>query len=166
MSVHKIYTRNKHHLHRPAANLSYFQKGASYSVIRIFNNLPRSITSLKNEKAQFKVALKSFYMHTSFTLWVNFLHVLMLCITDLYDCVNPYSVIFLYFCMFMTCSTSYCLVTTSGFHECMYVRMYVCMYSCMYVYMYICMNVCMYIVTYSHNVDQRNSPLLNLIVQN
>ena len=55
-SVHNINTRNKHHLHRPVANLSYFQKGASYSGIRIFNSLPRSITNLKNEKTQFKVA--------------------------------------------------------------------------------------------------------------
>jgi len=30
-----------------------FQKGASYSVIRIFNSLPQNITNLKNEKTQF-----------------------------------------------------------------------------------------------------------------
>jgi hypothetical protein len=59
-SVHSINTRNKHHLHRPIANPSCFQKGASYSGIRIFNSLPRSITSLKNEKTQFKVALRNF----------------------------------------------------------------------------------------------------------
>jgi len=58
LSVHNINTRNKHHFHRPIANLSCFQKGASYSGIRIFNSLPRSITNLKNEKTQFKVALK------------------------------------------------------------------------------------------------------------
>ena len=39
-SVCSINTKNKHHLHRPVANLSCFQKGASYSGIRIFNNLP------------------------------------------------------------------------------------------------------------------------------
>jgi len=55
-TVHSINTRNKHHLHRPIANLSCFQKGASYSGIRIFNSLPQSITSLKNEKTQFNVA--------------------------------------------------------------------------------------------------------------
>jgi hypothetical protein len=59
-SVHNINTRNKHHLHRPVANLSCFQKGASYSGIKIFNSLPRSITNLKNENTQFKLALKSF----------------------------------------------------------------------------------------------------------
>jgi hypothetical protein len=58
LSVHNINTRNKHHLHRLVANLSCFQKGASYSGIRIFNSLPRSITNVKNEKTQFKIALK------------------------------------------------------------------------------------------------------------
>ena len=55
-SVHNINTRNKHHLHRPVANLSCFQK-ASYSGIRIFNSLPRSITNLKKEKTQFNCYL-------------------------------------------------------------------------------------------------------------
>jgi len=76
--------------------MSSFQKGASYSGIRIFNNLPRSITSLRNEKPQFKVALKKSYVYTSFTLWMNFLRVQMICITDLYACVNSYTVIILY----------------------------------------------------------------------
>jgi len=96
LSVHSINTRNKHHLHRLIANLSCFQKDTSYSGIRIFNNLPQSITSLRNEKPQFKVALNIFYMHTTFTLWMDFLHVEMICITDLYDCVNSYSAIILY----------------------------------------------------------------------
>jgi len=49
-SVHNINTRNKHNFHRPVANLSCFQKGASYSGTRIFNSLRRSITNLKNER--------------------------------------------------------------------------------------------------------------------
>jgi hypothetical protein len=59
-SVHNINTRNKHHLHRPTANLSCFQKNAFYLGIRIFNSLPHSITNLKNEKTEFKVALKEY----------------------------------------------------------------------------------------------------------
>jgi IS1 family transposase len=39
-SVHSINTRNKHHLLRPIAKLSCFQKSAFYSSIRIFNSLP------------------------------------------------------------------------------------------------------------------------------
>ena len=54
-SVHNINTRNKHHLQRPVANLSCFQKGTSYSGIRIFNSFPRRITNFKNEKTQFKL---------------------------------------------------------------------------------------------------------------
>jgi len=61
-SVHNINTRSKHHFHRPVANLSCFQKGASYSGIKIFNSLPRSITSLKNEKTQFRIALKKIFI--------------------------------------------------------------------------------------------------------
>jgi IS1 family transposase len=57
-SVHSINTRNKHHLHRPVANLSCLQKSSFCSGIRIFNSLPHSLTNLKNEKAQFKVALR------------------------------------------------------------------------------------------------------------
>jgi hypothetical protein len=57
-SVDSINTRNKRHLHRPIANLPCFQKSALYSSIRIFNSLPYSVTNLKNEKAQFKVALR------------------------------------------------------------------------------------------------------------
>ena len=95
-SVHSINTRNKLHLHRPIANVPCFQKVASYPGTRILNNLLQSITSFRNEKPQFKVALKNFYIHTTFTPWLNFLHVQMICIADLYDCVNSYTVIILY----------------------------------------------------------------------
>ena len=80
----------------------------------------------------FKVALKILYMRTPFTLWMNFLLVQMIRITDLYDCVNSYTVIilcFVCFCTFLTCSTSYCLVTASwiyGMHICMYVKWWGC----------------------------------------
>ena len=60
-------------------------------------------------------------MNTPFTLRMNILRVQTICITDLYDCVNPYTVIISHVCMLMTCSTSYCLVTTSGL-----CGMYVC----------------------------------------
>jgi hypothetical protein len=59
-TVRSINTRNKHYLHRQIANLSRFQKSAFYSGIRIFNSLPYSVTKLKNEKAQFKAALRRY----------------------------------------------------------------------------------------------------------
>jgi hypothetical protein len=62
-SVHSVNTRDKHHLHRPVANLTCFQKSAYYSGMKIFNNLPSSLKSLMNEKVKFKVALKR-YLNT------------------------------------------------------------------------------------------------------
>ena len=56
--VHHISTSNKHHLHRPNANLSGFQKSTFYDAIRIFSSVPHSLTVLKNYKAEFKVAPK------------------------------------------------------------------------------------------------------------
>jgi hypothetical protein len=52
--VHSFNTRNKHHLHRPIANLTGFRKRTYYSGINIFNNLQSSLKSLMNEKAKFK----------------------------------------------------------------------------------------------------------------
>jgi len=58
-SVHSIKTSNKHHLNRPNAKFSCFQKSAFYAGVRIFNSLQRGL-SLKNEEAQFIVALRSY----------------------------------------------------------------------------------------------------------
>ena len=71
---------------------------ASYSGIRIFNSLPQSITNLKNEKTQFKVALKKFLNAHSFYSMDE----LFTCTDDmyywLYGCVNvSYTVIFILF---------------------------------------------------------------------
>jgi hypothetical protein len=65
-SVRSVNTRDKHHLHRPIANLSCCQKSAFYSGIRIFSVLSRSLTNLKNETAQFKVPVKRYLNGHSF----------------------------------------------------------------------------------------------------
>jgi hypothetical protein len=67
-SIHGIDTRNEHHLHRPNANLSCFQKSTFYAGIRIFNRLPFSLISLKNEKKNFKVVLRKYIITHSFNL--------------------------------------------------------------------------------------------------
>jgi hypothetical protein len=54
-------TRNSY-VENEIANLPCFQKSAFYSGIRIFNTLSCCLTNLKNEKAQFKVALRR-YLH-------------------------------------------------------------------------------------------------------
>jgi hypothetical protein len=49
---------SKHHLHRPNTNL-VFKKSMFFAGIKIFNSLPRSVTVLKNEKANFRLALRA-----------------------------------------------------------------------------------------------------------
>jgi len=57
-AVHCINTSNKHHLYRPAANLSYLQN-CKYSVdINIFSSSPSRLTSLLNAKAQFPATIQ------------------------------------------------------------------------------------------------------------
>jgi hypothetical protein len=75
--VHGINTRNKHHLHKQNANLSCFQKSAFSAGIRIFNSLPHILTSLKNEKAQFKLALRRHLTTHCFCFLDQFLYVKM-----------------------------------------------------------------------------------------
>jgi IS1 family transposase len=65
-AIHNINTRNKHHLHRPNANLSCFKKSAYYAGIRIFKRLPLSLSVLMNDKAKFKKAVKKYLNTHSF----------------------------------------------------------------------------------------------------
>jgi hypothetical protein len=65
-SIHSTDTKNKHHLHRPNANLSSFKKSTFYAGIRIFNRLPLSLISLKNENTKFKVALRKYLNRHTF----------------------------------------------------------------------------------------------------
>jgi len=55
-SGHSINTLNKHQLQRPNANLPCVLEIAFYTGMSIFNSLPFSLTTLKNEKAEFKAA--------------------------------------------------------------------------------------------------------------
>jgi hypothetical protein len=72
-SIHGMDTRNKTQLHRPTANLSCFQKGASYAGIKILNSLPSSILNLRNYKLHFNVALQRYLMDHSFYSLAEFL---------------------------------------------------------------------------------------------
>jgi len=60
--LHSINTRNKHHLCRPNANLSCFQKSTSYAGFKIFNSLPPRVTILKNDNTKLKASLRK-YLH-------------------------------------------------------------------------------------------------------
>jgi hypothetical protein len=65
-SVHNINTVNKHHHHRPNANLSCVQKSTFYAGIKIVNSLPLGVTILKNDKAKFRAALRKYIFTHSF----------------------------------------------------------------------------------------------------
>jgi hypothetical protein len=54
-SVHSSTTRNKYHLHRSIASLSYFKKSTSYAIIKIFNSFLCRLKSFMNEKVQFNL---------------------------------------------------------------------------------------------------------------
>jgi hypothetical protein len=74
LSTHNINMRNKHHhLHRPNANHFVFQKRTFYVGIKIFNNLPPSVTIIKNGKA-LKAALTKYLHKHSFYLLIYLLH--------------------------------------------------------------------------------------------
>jgi hypothetical protein len=67
--VHHINTRNKFSLHQPPSNLSLYQKGAHYTGVKVFNNLPPQIRELSHNGYQFKHSLKEFlYNHSFYTL--------------------------------------------------------------------------------------------------
>ena len=67
-------------------------------------------------------------MHTPFTLWMNFLRVQTICVTDLYDHVNSYSVIILY--VLYVFDMFHILLSGDSLRDLWNVRMYVCMYVC------------------------------------
>jgi len=64
--IHSIDTRFKTNLHPPTANLTKFQKGVYYSVIKICNNFLHNIKDLANEIILFQNALKRFLLISSF----------------------------------------------------------------------------------------------------
>jgi hypothetical protein len=56
LEVHGLNTISKNQLYLPTSNLSVFQKGTTFSGIRLFNSLPGTIQSLRNNTACFKIA--------------------------------------------------------------------------------------------------------------
>jgi len=55
--MHSINTRQNSNLHLPQANLTLYQKGAYYSGIKDFNNLPTHIRNLSCDVKRFKLEL-------------------------------------------------------------------------------------------------------------
>jgi len=66
---HNLDTRQRNNLYLPQANLTIYQKGAYYSGIEIFNNLPLEIKIVADNQKKFKLALKNFlYTYTFYTM--------------------------------------------------------------------------------------------------
>jgi len=62
-------TRQRNNLYLPQANFTIYQKRASYSGIKIFNNLPSEIKNVAGNQKKFKIALKKFlYTYSFYTL--------------------------------------------------------------------------------------------------
>jgi len=80
-----IDTRQRNNLYQSQANLTIYQKGAYYSGIKIFNNLPMEIQNVASNLKKFKIALKQFlYTHSFYTLAEYFIQSwIMYCITKI-----------------------------------------------------------------------------------
>jgi hypothetical protein len=65
-SVHGVNTRNNEHVHRPVTHLSSNQRNVYYSGVKLYNSLPTSITTVKNYRNLFRVALRSYLLNHSF----------------------------------------------------------------------------------------------------
>ena len=66
---YNLVTRQRNNLHLPQANLTIYQKGACYSGINIFNNLPLEIKNVAGNQNKFKIALKNcLYTYSFYTL--------------------------------------------------------------------------------------------------
>jgi hypothetical protein len=59
-SIYTFGTRSNDHLHIPASRLLSYQRGAYYSGAQLFNILPTSITTLKNDKRRFRLVLRKY----------------------------------------------------------------------------------------------------------
>jgi hypothetical protein len=61
---HNIDTRQRNNLYLSQPNLTIYQKGAYYSGIKIFNNLPLEIKNVVGNQKKFKIALKKKCLYT------------------------------------------------------------------------------------------------------
>jgi SNF2 family DNA or RNA helicase len=65
-SIYTIGTRNNDHFHAPVSRLLSYQRVVYYSGIKLFNVLPNSISMLRTDKNQFKIALKRYLQRSTF----------------------------------------------------------------------------------------------------
>jgi hypothetical protein len=73
-SVHDKGTRMNDLFHLPSTHLTAYRRGVYYSGIRLFNMLPTYILSKKNDKRQFKSALRKYLITNAFYSINEFVH--------------------------------------------------------------------------------------------
>jgi hypothetical protein len=73
LEVHGLNTRNKNQLYLLISNLSAIQKGTTCSGNKLFNSLPSTIQSLRNERDHFKNSLHTCLISNSFYSVTEFL---------------------------------------------------------------------------------------------
>ena len=118
-----IDTRQRNNLYLPQANLTMYQKGASYSGIKIFNNLPLEIKNVTGKQKKFKIALKKFlYTYSFYTMeeylshsWImycftKFLVILALILKFCLYTLYQYSLIVYYELITFLCINLMCLI--------------------------------------------------------
>jgi hypothetical protein len=125
MYLYTVLVQGKYHLHRPNSRHLHFYKSALCTSMKVSNSLPLSLTSVRNKKLKFKVALRRYLCAHLFCFcswifevknnWYIFIVVWVLII--------PYILYILYVCY----SISYC-----HYGKCLdswYVDIYVCMFE-------------------------------------
>jgi hypothetical protein len=119
LSVHSVNTKNNHHLQRPVAKVACFEKRAFCCGARSLNSLPCNPTNLKNEKTQFKVALKILkYTLLLLCKWIFYVYrwlILTIRLHKMFMIFLHCKILYILY-IFMTYSTFYCLVTNFWIH--------------------------------------------------
>jgi hypothetical protein len=65
-TLHNYNTRTSNDLHLPTATLTRYQRGAYYSGVKIYNQLPAYIKNVDNDTRVFKKTLNRFLLFNSF----------------------------------------------------------------------------------------------------
>jgi hypothetical protein len=65
--IHNTSARHGYNLHVPNANLSKYHKGVHYAVIKLFNDLPPTLKSLRHDIKNFKPALNEYLLSDSYS---------------------------------------------------------------------------------------------------
>jgi hypothetical protein len=89
-------------------------------------------------------------MHTPFTLWMIFLHVQMICIADLHDCVNSHTnnfICLVCFCMFF--DMFHILLSVDSLRD----PWNVCVCVCVCIYICVCVCVCVFVCRNMYEFD-------------